>query len=137
MAQDATKIFAGPAKTIELSADGVTYVDIGFSSENVNIDWEPDKIPILDGNEFQSSGLGKISIELIQTGQTVIAAVKAYRIAKAYVKITALDDKEYVVSGIYLSYTMKRSYKPGEAHALLVTGQRRTINPDDFCPFPT
>lgn len=137
MAQDATKIYAGPATKVETSPNDSTWTDIGFASANVEITWEPKKSELMDSNEFQLSGLGKISVELVQTDNASLTIIKGYRAAKAYVKVTAVDGRTYKVSGIFLSYQLKRGFKAGEAHTLMVTGQRETLQPDDWCAFPT
>lgn len=137
MAQDATKIFAGPATKVELSANGSDWTDIGFANANAEISWEPAPTELMDGNNAQLSGLGKVSVEMVQTDSGTLTTIKTYRTAKAYVRITASDANTYVVNGVFLSYSMKRGFKAGEPHMLTITGQRHTINPDDWCAFPS
>jgi len=137
MAADATKIFAGPATKVEVSSDGTTWIDLGFTNANAEITWEPQQTELSEGNQVQMSGLGKISIELVQTDSATLTTLKSYQKAKAYVRITAADNQTYQVSGIFLSINVKRGFKPGEPHTLTVTGQKITINPDDWVTFPT
>ncbi len=136
MAADATKIFAGPATKIEVSGDGTTWTDLGFGSANAEITWEPQQTELSEGNQVQLSGLGKISVELVQSDSGTLNTLKNYRTAKAYMRITAVDGKQYQVQGIFLSVNVKRGFKPGEPHTLVVTGQRVTLNPDDWVTFP-
>ncbi len=137
MAADASKIYAGPATLIEISSDGTTYSDLGFSNANVEITWEPHKTELSEGNEVQMSGLGKISIEMVQTDSATLATIKGYRTTKAYLRVTSADGNTYVVSGIFLSTQVKRGFKAGEPHTVTVTGQRHTLNADDWVTFPT
>jgi len=136
MAQDANKIYAGPATKVEVSADGITYTDLGFSSANIEITWEPHQAELSEGNQVQMSGLGKISVELVQTDSATLTTLKNYQKTKAYVRVTAADGQTYVVSGIFLSTNVKRGFKSGGPHTVVVTGQRITINPDDWVTFP-
>ena len=136
MAQDATKIYAGPATKIEVSSDGTTWTDLGFSSANVEITWEPQATELSEGNQVQMSGLGKISMELLQSDSGTLNTLKNYRAAKAYVRVTAVDNQQYQVSGIFLSTNVKRGFKAGEPHTITVTGQRITLNADDWVTFP-
>lgn len=136
MAQDATDIYSGPITTLEVSANGSSWTDVGFGSGEAMITWEPSKQVLGDQNEVELTGLGKISIELLQTDQTTLAAIAAFKRAKAYVRITTVDTNTYVVSGIFLSINLQRSFKPGEAHKMVVTGQRETVDCDDWCAFP-
>lgn len=136
MAADASKIFAGPATLIEISSDGTTYSDLGFSNANVEITWEPHKAELSEGNEVQMSGIGKISIEMVQTDSATLTTLKGYRTTKAYLRITSVDTQQYIVSGIFLSTSVKRGFKSGEPHMVTVTGQRATLNADDWVTFP-
>ncbi len=136
MAQDATKIFAGPATKVETSPNDSTWTDLGFANANAEIAWEPANTELMDGNMPQLSGLGKLTIELVQTDSATLTILKGYRTAKAFVRITAADNTVYKVSGVFLSYAMKRGFKSGEPHMITVTGQRHTIQPDDWCAFP-
>jgi len=136
MAADATKIFAGPATKVETSPDGSTWTDLGFMNANAEIDFEADKTELMDGNELQVSGLGKVSVELVQTDSATLGIIKGYRTSKAYLRVTSVDAKTYQVSGIYLSQAVKRGFKGGEPHTLIVTGQRRVVNADDWVTFP-
>ncbi len=136
MAQNAGKIFAGPATKVEISSDGTTWTDLGFSSANVEITWEPQQAELSEGNMVQLSGLGKISIEMLQSDSGTLNTLKSYRTQKAYLRITAVDGNTYQVNGIFLSTNVKRGFKAGEPHTILVTGQRITRNADDFVTFP-
>ncbi|HHL73215.1 MAG TPA: hypothetical protein ENJ29_11970 [Bacteroidetes bacterium] len=136
MAADATKIFSGPATKVEISSDGSTWTDLGYSKADVKIGWEPDGIELMDGNKFQSSGLGTIEIPLVQTNASQITTLKTYRTTKAYLRITAVDTNTYTVSGVLLSYKTERGFTAGEPHTIMVTGQRRTLQPDDWCAAP-
>jgi hypothetical protein len=136
MAQNAAKIFSGPITTLELSANGSTYTDIGFGTAECTITWEPSAQELSDSNMVQLSGIGKISLELVQTDSTTLTAVQAYKQAKAYVRITTADSQTYVVSGIFLSTQVTRGFKPGESHKMVVTGQRSTVDADDWVTFP-
>jgi len=136
MAQDATKIFSGPATKVEVSSDGTTWTDLGFGSANAEITWEPHQAELSEGNQLQLSGLGKISVELFQTDSGTLNTLKSYRQQKAYMRITAVDGTQYQVSGIFLSYNVKRGFKEGEPHTIVVTGQRTTLQPDDWVTFP-
>lgn len=136
MAQDATKIFSGPVTAIELSANGSSYTDIGYGTANAEITWEPAPQELSEGNQIQLAGLGKIKVEMVQTDSGTLATVKSYRTSKAYVRLTTAEAKTFVVSGIFLAYALKRGMKAGESHILTITGQKYTINPDDFCAFP-
>ncbi len=136
MASDATKIYSGPATKVEVSSDGTTWTDLGFFKSEAEITWEPHKAELSDQNEVQLSGLGKVKVLLVQSDSATLNTLKNYQRAKAYVRITAVDGKTYQVSGIFLSTMVSRAFKTGEPHTIEVTGQRTTLNPDDWVTFP-
>lgn len=136
MAADASKIYSGPATKVEVSPDGATWTDLGYMKANAVISWEPNKAELSDQNEVPLTGLGKISLDLVQTDNATLTILKSYKTTKAYVRITAVDGKTYQVSGIFLSTPIERPFQPGEPHKITVTGQRVTQNPDDWVTFP-
>ncbi|MFQ5639524.1 MAG: hypothetical protein ACE5IR_16185 [bacterium] len=136
MAADATKIYSGPATKIELSPDDTVWTDAGFMNANAEINWEPAAAELSDQNEVQLSGKGTIVFELVQSDDPTIEAIKTYRTAKAYVRVTGVDTKTYKVSGIFLKMEVKRGFKPGEPHTIRVMGGRATLHADDWCAAP-
>lgn len=144
MAQDATKIYAGPVTAIGIAAAGTaddgSYTDIGFADEDnsVNITWEPLKAPLMDGNNFQMHGRGTAVISLVQTDPSgAQASLETYRTAKAKLKFTTPSTSEYYfIDNVLCSYKLTRPMKPGEVHKIEVTVSLITAQPDDFCDGP-
>ncbi len=137
MAQDASKIYSGPATKIEVSNDGATWTDLGFGNADAEITWEPNAVELSEGNQVQMNGMGKLKLVLVQSDSGTLNTLKSYRTTKAYVRITAADGNQYQVSGIFLATNVKRGFKPNEPHTIEVTGQRVTLYPDDWVTFPT
>jgi hypothetical protein len=141
---DATKIYSGPATAIGINttatADSGSFTDLGYMGEaSVEITWEPHNSVLSSGNLFQMNGRGKAVIELLETNATGIqASLETYRTALAKLKITTLDTTNgyYYISNVFVTYQQVRPMKPGDPHKFIVTVQRDTDQPDDFCSGP-
>jgi len=144
MAQDATKIYSGPVTALGIAAagtaDGGSFTDIGLLDEesSVNIEWEPLKAGLMDGNEFMLRGRGRATFMLVQTDPSgAQASLETYRTALAKLKIqTDTASETYFIDNVYVSYRLLRPFKVGEVHKLEVTVSRVTPQPDDFVDGP-
>lgn len=145
MAQDATKIFAGPVSAVGIAAAGTadagSFTDLGFLDEesNANIEWTPNTGNISDGNVFQKSGTGQAVITLLQTDPSdAQATLESFLEAKAKIKITTLrSDEYYFIDNVFITYRLMRPFGPGDVHKLEITVRRHSENQDDFCDGPT
>lgn len=138
MAKDATKIFGGPAKTIEIddaSNFGSSNV-LGYASAEVSITFEPAPVETLSGQMFQPKGLLKFSMRLQQTDDTTIGYLKTARTTEHYIRITDYNDNAYPsLVPMLLSYQMELPFNSSDVHTILVTGQIAVEEPDDGINF--
>ena len=141
---DATKIYSGPATAIGINvtgtADNGSFTDLGYMGEaSVDISWEPFRPVLSSGNMIQLGGRGKAVIELLETNAAGIqASLETYKTALAKLKITTLDATNgyYYIANVFVTFQQVRPFKPGDPHKFIVTVQRDTDNPDDFCTGP-
>lgn len=135
MAKDATKIFGGPAKSIEVSTTSgfSSPFVLGYASPDVQIKWEPKAVDTLQAQKFQPKGVGSISVKLQQTDSATLAQLKLMRTAEYYIRVT--DYKSNVIPTkvpMLFSYTWDAPYNENDVHTLTVTAQIATEEPDDF-----
>lgn len=139
MAKDASDIYGGPAKTVEIdtAAGFGTATDLGYA-ENVEITWTPNKHALGHGMQRNLHGVGKFRIEHLQTDDTTLTAVKAMRNTLYYARVTNFDDKVFpMLVPCLWSYEIVAPFKEGEPHKLIIEGQVATDEPDDFVNWQT
>lgn len=139
MAKDATKIFGGEAKQIEISTSSsfASSNILGYASPETELNWEPVKSDTLSGQQAQTRGLGTFKAMLQQTDSTTLGYLKTARTTEHYVRVTDYNNQQYSTQvPMLLSYKPVRKFNGQDVHMIEVTGQITTQEPDDFCNFP-
>ncbi len=138
MSKDATKIFGGPVKTIEIDTDSGfgSANNLGYASAECEITWEPAPVETSVGQMFQPKGIGKIKLVLQQTDQTKLGYLKTARTTEHYVRVTDYNDVARATQvPMFLNYKPINPYNAQDVHTFEVTAQIATEEPDDFVDF--
>lgn len=142
---DYTKIYAGPITALGIAAaetaDGGSFTDLGVLDEEsaMVVTWEPQLVPLSDGNSFQKNGKGVAVIGLVQSDPAAApqTSLETYQTAKAKLKITTPAAAEYYfIDNVLVTFKLIRDFKPGGTHKYEVTVSRITEQPDDFIDGP-
>ena len=142
---DATKIYTGPITAIGSAAvgaaDGGAFTDLGYIGGEgaAVVEWDPNAVPLSRGGGVQTAGLGRITIELVETDPAGIqATLETYRKTLGKLKLTTVDTTNgyHFIDNIFLTFSQARDFKPGGVHKFEVIAELITENPDDFCSGP-
>ena len=135
MAQDATEIYSGPATTFELSTDGSNWTDMGIIG-NASITWTPSPVETGDKKQINIRGLGRIEVDLLQTGNTIQTQLETWDRTLLKARVTAADTNVYTTA-VY-SYIVPQLGRPNEdSHKITVGWQIEVQKMSDFISFPT
>lgn len=137
---DATKIFGGPAKKIEMDDNSgfSSATDLGYEAGEAQVVWEPNPRKTLNAQNFQLNGIGKITLKLQQTDTATLTALKAGRTTAQYFRITDYKDVTWVTSiPCLIQYAPDQKFNESDEHVFVVTGQVAAEEPDDWMEFQT
>jgi len=133
MAKSITNLYSGPASKVEVSGSTMTgLLDIGYC-ESAKISWEPQSVQLIDGQLYNSNGLGKAEISCRQSDLATVATTGSLlRAAECYYKITAVTGKTYVCGPALSVMTVDRPFGAGESGLVKFSMQKFVANESDF-----
>lgn len=119
---DILRIYSGGAQ-IHLYDTTNSVLHLGYVSEDILIESEPQIIPISDGNRVQVEELVSFEAVILQTDETQIDNLMTRKSYLQDVYITGIDSA-YKMRNCLIRVKEIRSMKGGETHQVTMSGQR-------------
>ena len=137
MAQAPKRVYSGPVKTIEISDDDATYVDLGIVSGDAEINWVPTAQESSDRQQVQLFGIGTLTMNLLETGSTNETELESHYRVPVYFQITTLDGKVFKTI-LPAVFTMEIIRNDGDdAHMVKIVQSIATLEASDWIVSPT
>ena len=102
-----------------------------IGNANVEITFDPNAYELGDGQNFQTHGMGKITIELAETDSTHLATISAAKTTAAVAVITDLAGNTYTTPSLLWNYKTKRGFGD-DVHTVTIEAQKKCEDEDDF-----
>jgi len=119
---DILRIYSGGAQVnLYDSTNGVLH--LGYASEDILIESEPQVVPLSDGNRVEVQEMISFEATLLETDSTKIDNIIARKGYLQEVYIIGLDSA-YKFRDCFIRIKEIRSMKAGEVHQLVISGRR-------------
>ena len=131
---DILRIYSGGAQvSLYDSTNGL--LALGYSGEEINIEVEPQIVPISDGNKVQVEQLVSFEAAILETDTTQITNLMARKGYLQEVYIIGIDSA-YKFRDCFIRVKQIRPMKGGETHTVTISGQRYKQSVDAAADLP-